>query len=173
MERSKESYKNINYDKKLELLNQFKEDGIITLEEYDKKIDSMLEDTNNSGQKLDGGYYSNQVHMYQNKIKQLYDSDNAVNLINTNNSNNAYNGIESVKKTSKNISLIDIGFYLGILSIFVGSQIGIIPLATIIIILIGRANDKKCSNKLNQRFNIGLILGVIFFISNLYFYGHI
>lgn len=66
-----------------------------------------------------------------------------------------------------------IGFSLGIISIFLGGSIGIIPILTMIFSGIGIKNTSIEKDNGRIFAVIGLILGVIYFISYLSIYGYI
>lgn len=84
------------------------------------------------------------------------------------------------KKTSPEVSkepmskLAITGFILGIISVFVGGEVGIIPICAIIF---GGCGIYYTSPRFKKRGRwmaiIGLILGVVYLMANLYHYGHI
>lgn len=156
---------------KLEVLKKLRDEGIITQDELNKKIDSLLDELYNQLEKYnDVDNLIKQVNLYKNEINQGtddYDSERVVqSIIN-------YKDTNKGSDSSKDVKLINIGFYLGITSIFLGREVGMIPLLAIILILIGKSRYLDYSEKLKRRANIGLILGIIYFILNLSYYGHI
>lgn len=74
-------------------------------------------------------------------------------------------------ETRKN-KLANFGLGLGIVSVFL-SDIGIIPLLTIIISSIALSKVKEHNGNGKTKAIIGLILGIIYMISNAYQHGHI
>lgn len=63
------------------------------------------------------------------------------------------------------------GFIMGLLSIFL-NDIGILPLATIVVSIIGLAKYDNNINKDKWQGIVGLILGILFFLVHLNNYGH-
>lgn len=86
---------------------------------------------------------------------------------NTNNTNN-----ESNLNVRKSNSLCKTGFILGIISIFLGGLVGLLPIATLIISAIGLTQFKNNEHKNKWQGVVGLILGILYtlvYMSN-YFY---
>lgn len=65
------------------------------------------------------------------------------------------------------------GFRLGIVSVFLGGTIGMLPLVTIVISAIGLVKYDSNIHEKRWQGEVGLIMGLIFFIVNLYNYGHL
>ena len=65
------------------------------------------------------------------------------------------------------------GFVLGIVSVFVGGFIGIIPLATIVLSVLGLIKFDYTIHEKKWKGFVGLGLGILYFILNMYNYGHI
>jgi hypothetical protein len=79
-----------------------------------------------------------------------------------------------VEKENKKVSnrVCTTAFWFGIVSIFL-SFIGIVPLAGIIISIIGLVKYEKEKQKGKWKGVTGLILNSVFMVQNLYIYGHI
>ena len=77
------------------------------------------------------------------------------------------------KKEPKKDPVAITGFILGIISIFLGGSIGILPIATMIISGIGIKKTSPSKKDGRGLALIGLILGIIYFISYLNTYGYI
>ena len=80
---------------------------------------------------------------------------------------------ENIENQQKNNSFCKTGFILGICSIFLGGDIGILPILTIIFSSIGLSNFDNKINKNKWQGTIGLILGILYTLVYLYNYGHI
>jgi len=81
------------------------------------------------------------------------------------------NDKNSNEKDKKRNSYCHSGFIMGLLSIFL-NDIGILPLATIVVSIIGLAKYDNNVNKDKWQGIVGLILGILFFLVHLNNYGH-
>lgn len=66
-----------------------------------------------------------------------------------------------------------VGFILGLISIFLGGSLGLLPIITIIISVLGLIQFKNGSYNNKWMGIVGTILGTVYFIVYLYNYGYI
>lgn len=78
-----------------------------------------------------------------------------------------------VTKMLKPNLLCKTGFILGLFSIFLGGFIGLLPIVTVIVSLIGLVKFDNLINKAKWQGYVGLVLGILYTIVYLYNYGHI
>ena len=167
-------YESMSPKEKILLLRELRERGVIGQTEYDNGTDNIIEKISLLDQDFDYEYNIKQVEIYENEIESkpdVYDSEYIVNSIKNYNKINPKS--DEKMKSAGNVRLINIGFYLGITSIFIGRVVGIIPLIAIILTLIGYVQIEEYSTNIKRRAMIGLILGLIYFIMNLNYYGHL
>jgi len=78
-----------------------------------------------------------------------------------------------VNTTLKPNLLCKTGFILGLFSIFLGGFIGMLPIVTVIVSIIGLVKFDKSMNKAKWQGYVGLVLGILYTMVYLYNYGHI
>lgn len=172
---SKPISNNSSNKEKINLLRELRDEGILTTTEYDKKVDELLQNAEHLEQNYDVDKILNSIKTYEYEItntEQDYDVDSVINSIKYYSSNRKNSGTIS-GGSEKNNKIVNWGFFLGITSIFFGSEIGIIPLLAAALSLYGIIHLENDNKKYKKRAIIGIVLGILYFASNLYYYRYI